>query len=70
MNVVLYSTHCVVCKRIQKTMDLKGIPYTIVDDREQVLQKAEEFNTNNVPFATIDGKFVDTAELKNFCEGV
>ena len=69
MNVVLYTLHCPACKIIQKTMDQKRISYQIIDNRNLVLEQADRFKTNDIPFATIDGQFFDTSALKKFVEG-
>ena len=65
-EIILYSTHCPMCKSIQRTMDMKKLEYQIVDNKEDVLRKADELKINSAPFAIIDGKVYTNTDLKTW----
>lgn len=62
--VTYYTIHCPMCKSIQKMMDSKKIDYHVIDNRSEVIKKADEFNIADAPFAVIDGKCYEKEDLK------
>ncbi len=61
-----YTIHCPMCIGIQKMMDIKKIPYQIIDDKDEVLKKADELKIKGAPFAIIDGEIYTDAKLKKW----
>ena len=61
-----FTIHCPMCKSIQKMMDMKKIPYQIIDDKDEVFKKAEELNIKSAPFAIIDGETYTESKLKTW----
>ena len=64
--IEFYTIHCPMCKSIQKMMDLKGIPYQIIDDKEKVLKKADELKIKSAPFALIEEEVYVEKQLKTW----
>lgn len=61
-----YTIHCPACKGIQKMMDIKKIPYQIIDNKDEVIKKADELKIKSAPFAIIDGEIYTDAKLKTW----
>lgn len=58
MNVVLYSTGCPRCMVLAKKMELKGIQFTKVSDKDKLI----EMGFNEVPMLEVDGKILEFKE--------
>ena len=69
MKVEFYTIHCPACKMIKMLMDKKGIEYTMIDNRDEVLAKADELNVKGAPFAIIDGTVYNNVNLKKWVAG-
>lgn len=65
-SIVFYTIHCSACKGIQQLMNIKKIPYQIVDNRDEVLKKADELNVKQAPFAIINGQCYVNENLKKW----
>jgi protein-disulfide isomerase len=66
LNVEFYTIHCPACKIIKMLMDKKGIKYTMEDDRDKVLKKANELGVKGAPFAVIDNVVYVNDNLKKW----
>ena len=67
-NIVFYTIHCPMCRKSQKMMDAKNISYQVIDNRKDVLQKAEELNFTDAPFAAVNDQWYDNKNLKKWIE--
>ena len=61
---VLYTIHCPKCNAIEAILKKKEIPFTIVDDKEKVLEVADFEGIKDMPFACIDNKYYNCKELQ------
>lgn len=64
--IEFFTIHCPMCKSIQKMMDMKKIPYQVIDDKEEVLKKADELKVKSAPFAIIEGEVYVENKLKTW----
>ena len=66
--VELYSTGCPKCNVIKKKLESKGVEFTLIDNPEYVLLKANELNLLTVPFLIMEDGRVLTFEqaIKEF----
>ena len=64
--IEFFTIHCPMCKGMQRMMDMKKIPYHVIDDRDEVLKKADELNIKSAPFAIIDGEIYTDSKLKTW----
>jgi predicted DCC family thiol-disulfide oxidoreductase YuxK len=53
-NIVLYSTHCPLCKGLEKALNNKNIIYSICTDIEQM----KELGIKSVPVLSVDGELM------------
>lgn len=68
MDIILYSTHCMICEGVENLLKLKNINYELIDDIQTVQDVATQNNIENVPFAEIDGKIFETKELRQWIQ--
>ena len=61
-----YTIHCPKCNTLQKIMQNKNITFNVVDDRDTVMSMGDKYNTNDAPFAIIDGVFYNTKQLQEW----
>ena len=52
MNIKLYTIHCPQCNVLRKKLDLAGISYTLIDDKEWL----RENGYTKFPILEVDGK--------------
>ena len=64
--IEFFTIHCPMCKSIQRMMDMKKIPYQIIDDKDKVMNKADELKINSAPFAIINGEVYTNEKLKTW----
>ena len=66
--VELYSTGCPKCNVLKKKLESKGVEFTLIDNPEYVLLKANELNLLTVPFLIMEDGRVLTFEqaIKEF----
>ena len=58
--VELYSTGCPKCNVLKKKLESKGVEFTLIDNPEYVLLKANELNLLTVPFLIMeDGRVLN-----------
>lgn len=55
MNIVLYTTHCMKCKALEKKLADKGIEYEEVSDIETL----QEMGLMSVPYLKVDDNMMD-----------
>jgi len=60
--VELYSTGCPKCNVLKKKLESKGVEFTLIDNPEYVLLKANELNLLTVPFLIMEDGRVLTFE--------
>ena len=64
--IEFYTIHCPKCNVLQTLMTNKNIAFNVIDDRNVVMSVANSHNTNDAPFAVIDGQFYDTKQLQEW----
>lgn len=57
MNI-LYSTHCPRCRVLEAKLDKKGLPYTVIDDMDEMVAKG--FKT--APVLEVNGEAMEFGE--------
>lgn len=57
-DIILYTTHCPLCKGLEKALNNKNIAYEICTDRE----KMKELNIKHVPMLSVDGELLTNKE--------
>ena len=62
MEIILYTTHCPLCKGLEKTWKLKNMKYTICSDVEQM----RKLGIQRVPQLGIGGKLYSYKEALNW----
>ena len=65
MDIKLYTIHCPQCNVLKKKLDLAGITYTLIDDREWLSANGYEL----FPILSVDGKEMDFFTAKTWLEG-
>ena len=64
--IEMYSTNCPKCRVLAKRYRDAGVVFDLIEDEEEVLKKAKEFNIQEVPFVIVDGelyRFTDALKL-------
>ena len=61
-----YSTHCGTSATFSWYMESKGLPYQLIDDEAKVRSAANKYHVTVFPFAVIDGKFYNSAQLLEY----
>ena len=56
-KIILYSTHCPMCKQLERQLNMKEIPYEEIDDAE----KMRELGFTHAPILEVDGERMDFA---------
>ena len=64
--ITFYTNHCPNCVGIKMMMDKKGVEYTEVTDSSIFMTLAADNNIMSMPFADIDGKIINTNELREY----
>lgn len=64
--IKFYTSHCPQCKVLKMTMDRKNIEYEEIDDESVYLDIAKENNIMSMPFAELEGKVLNTKELRDY----
>ena len=54
MNVILYSTHCPMCRVLEKKLNNKNVEYTLIDDQNIMLEKGMK----SAPMLEVDGELM------------
>ena len=60
MNIILYTTGCPLCKRLEEALDNANLKYTTVTDIDVMLEKG----LKSAPNLEVDGKVMTYAEAK------
>ncbi len=55
MDIILYSTHCLLCEILEEKLQVKNIKYTEVNDVALMLNKG----IKNVPVLEVNGEMMD-----------
>lgn len=63
--IVLYSTHCPQCRRLEAMLKEKNIEYTINGDVSEMLK----LGIRSVPYLSVDGKLLNNAEAISWVKG-
>lgn len=61
-RIVVYTNHCPACKILVGLLDKKDIPYSLIDNEEEVAAAAKSAKTTKVPLCRVPGE----TELKLF----
>lgn len=56
-KVILYTTHCPMCKQLERQLGLKGISYEECDDED----KMREMGFTHAPILEVNGERMDFA---------
>lgn len=62
--IVLYSNHCPACGILQTKLNIKNIPYQLVDDEKVLIEKGFDF----LPILEVDGTQMRLGEANKFIE--
>lgn len=63
-KVILYTTHCPMCKALRMKLDKNGIKYDICEDVEIMMQKGFK----HAPVLEVDGNPLTTKEAMKWAE--
>lgn len=66
MMIKFYTSHCPICRVLKMTMDNNNIEYEEFDDINLYMSIAEDNGIKSMPFADIDGKILNTSELRDY----
>jgi len=61
-----YTSHCPKCTALARLMDDKKIKYEVIDKETEYIAIAEANDISSMPFASLDGKIIDSKELQNY----
>lgn len=70
MNVTLYTIHCPKCKVLAMKLDKTGIPYSVVDNEDEVIEKGRSSNMPSAPLLEVDGEVMDFSNAIKWCNEV
>ena len=62
MMIKLYTIHCPQCNVLRKKLDIAGISYSLIDDKEWLIENGFE----KFPILEIDGKQLNYMEAINW----
>ena len=62
MMIKLYTIHCPQCNVLRKKLDIAGISYSLIDDKEWIIENGFE----KFPILEIDGKQLNYMEAINW----
>ena len=54
-KITIYTTHCPMCRQLERQLDMKGLKYESVDD----LEKMKEMGFMSAPMLVVDDKQMD-----------
>ena len=57
--ITVYSLDCPKCLALKKRLTDKGIDFTLIENRDEVVKVASKFGITDVPFMTVDDKAYD-----------
>ena len=57
-NIILYSTHCPLCKGLEKALNNKHISYTLCTDTAQMA----ELHITHVPVLSVNGELLSNKQ--------
>lgn len=63
-KIILYTTHCPVCKTLKKALDDNGIDYEVVDDYETM----SKVGISNAPTLSVNGKLLKSSDAFKYCK--
>lgn len=63
--IVLYSTHCPQCRRLETMLKEKNIEYTVNSDVSEMLR----MGIKSVPYLGVDGELLNNAEAISWVKG-
>ena len=64
MNITLYTIHCPQCNVLRKKLDLAGISYTLIDDKEWLIRNGYD----KFPILEVDGVKYDFHGARKWLE--
>ena len=67
--MTLYSNNCPKCRMIKNALEINGIPFTVCSDETVFMPIAQEHGIMTMPFAEIDGQYLDAKALQNWVQG-
>ena len=53
-EIIFYTTHCPLCKGLEKALSLRHIPHTVCTD----VSKMKELGISRVPVLAVDGELM------------
>lgn len=65
MKIILYSTHCPVCRGIEMKLKSKKIPYEEINDEEEM----KRIGLLSAPALSVDGEIKIGKEITDFING-
>lgn len=65
IKIILYTTHCPMCKALKMKLDEQSITYTCVDNVEEMLK----LGIRNAPVLSVDGKLLNYREALLWLRG-
>lgn len=70
--ITVYSTNCPKCKTLIKKLETSSAEFKVVDNLQDVLDKAEEVGIKQAPFMIVDGvdKVFDFTESLKYVRGL
>lgn len=61
-SVILYTINCPKCKVLEKKMQIKGVSFSVVDNKAEVIKKGEEVGIKSAPFLQVDDEFYNFSD--------
>ncbi len=70
--ITVYSTNCPRCKTLIMKLKSSQVDFKVIDDKDEVLNKAEEVGISQAPFMLVDGvdKVFSFTEALNYIRGL
>ena len=62
MKIILYSTHCPVCRGVEMRLKAKKIPYEEINDEEEM----KRIGLLSAPVLSVDGEIKTGKEINDF----
>lgn len=68
--ITVYSLDCPQCPALKKRLTDKGIDFTLIENRDEVVKVASKFGITDVPFMTVDDKVYTFLDAINYIDNL
>ena len=63
--ITLYSNGCPVCMGVKNYLTINNIPFTLVENYDEVVKVAEEHNLSHMPISQYNGNWYEGKDIIN-----